>query len=115
MSRSAIPHGPELTGLCELQGILIQWFMMADSLWVSSLSQSTTTLFNTRQVLCMATNVFLVFFYGCDSRQLRHLEKWYFIFAYGIPAIPALTYIILDHTGRRIMGPATVRRSPSSI
>lgn len=56
----------------------------------------------------MAANVFLVFFYGYDSQQLRHLEKWYILFAYGIPAIPALTYVILDHTGHRIIGAATV-------
>lgn len=62
----------------------------------------------------MATNVFLVFFYGYDSRQLHHLEKWYLMFAYGIPAIPPIAYIILDHTGHRIIGPATVSsRQPS--
>lgn len=35
MSRSPIPKGNSgLTSLCEFQGVLIQWFMMADSLWV---------------------------------------------------------------------------------
>lgn len=35
MSTSGIPKTPgELSGLCEFQGTLIQWFMMADSLWV---------------------------------------------------------------------------------
>ncbi len=34
-SRSGIPRGSKLTGLCEFQGVLIQWFMMADALWVS--------------------------------------------------------------------------------
>lgn len=63
----------------------------------------------------MATNVFLVFFHGYDSQQLRHLEKWYLLFAYGVPAIPALTYVILDHTGRRIIGPATVSRFQSFL
>ncbi|CAO2657270.1 Nn.00g033960.m01.CDS01 [Neocucurbitaria sp. VM-36] len=93
MSTSGIPtQSDHLSGLCEFQGVLIQWFMMADSLWV----------------FCMAMNVFLVFFYGYDSQQLRHLEKWYLLFAYGVPAVPALTYVILDHSGYRIMGPATL-------
>ncbi|KAF1841632.1 family A G protein-coupled receptor-like protein [Cucurbitaria berberidis CBS 394.84] len=93
MSTSAIPkHRDMLSQLCEFQGVLIQWFMMADSLWV----------------FCMALNVFLVFFYAYDSHQLRHLEKWYLLFAYGVPAIPALIYVILDHTGHRILGPATL-------
>ncbi|KAL6705891.1 hypothetical protein ACN47E_006351 [Coniothyrium glycines] len=91
-STSGIPRGNELSSLCEFQGTLIQWFMMADSLWV----------------LCMALNVFLVFFSGYDSHQLRQLEKWYLILAYGIPAVPAITYVILDHTGRRVLGSATL-------
>lgn len=57
----------------------------------------------------MALNVMLVFFHGYDSHQLRCLEKWYLLFAYGLPSIPALTYIFLDHYGpQRILGPATV-------
>jgi hypothetical protein len=56
----------------------------------------------------MATNVFLVFFYGYDAQQLRHLEKWYFAFSYGIPGIPALAYVILGRTGHQIMGSATL-------
>lgn len=56
----------------------------------------------------MATNVFLVFFYGYDAQQLRYLEKWYFTFSYGIPGIPALAYIILGRIGHPIIGPATL-------
>ncbi|KAF1945071.1 G protein coupled receptor family protein [Clathrospora elynae] len=93
MSTSVLPNDlVHVSGLCEFQGTLIQWFMMADSFWV----------------LCMAMNVFLVFFYGYDAQQIRHLEKFYFAFSYGIPGIPALTYLILDHTGHRIMGSATL-------
>lgn len=58
----------------------------------------------------MALNVMLVFFRQYNSRQLRHLEKWYMLFAYGVPFIPALVYIIIEKaTHRRIYGPATVR------
>jgi hypothetical protein len=38
ISTSGIPEEPtKLSPLCEFQGVLIQWFMMADSLWVSRL------------------------------------------------------------------------------
>ncbi|KAF2823456.1 hypothetical protein CC86DRAFT_396231 [Ophiobolus disseminans] len=94
ISTTAIPKDPLLLSpLCEFQGVLIQWFMMADSLWV----------------FCMATNVFLVFWHGHNAQDLYYLEKWYFVFAYGLPAIPPITYVIMDHHGRtRIIGSATL-------
>ncbi|KAH7406187.1 G protein coupled receptor family protein [Phaeosphaeria sp. MPI-PUGE-AT-0046c] len=94
ISTSGIPHkGQSLTPLCEFQAVLIQWFMMADSLWV----------------FCMATNVYLVFWRGYDALQLRHLEKWYFLFAYGLPAIAPIVYVILDHHRKvPVLGPATL-------
>ncbi|CAI6337753.1 unnamed protein product [Periconia digitata] len=97
MGTSAIPsNSRHLTPVCEFQGILIQWwhrFMAADSLWVFS----------------MALNVQLVFFRGYTSAKLRHLEKWYFISAYGIPGITAIVYIFMDHlSNTRTIGPATL-------
>ncbi|KAL5115919.1 hypothetical protein ACEQ8H_006141 [Pleosporales sp. CAS-2024a] len=66
---------------------------MADSFWV----------------FCMANNVLLVFWRGYDAIQLRHLEKWYLLIAYGVPAIPPLVYVILDHMGETpILGNATL-------
>ena len=57
----------------------------------------------------MALNVMLVFFRNYDSDQLHHLEKWYIVFSYGVPFIPCLSFIIIDHYGKqRIIGPATV-------
>jgi hypothetical protein len=57
----------------------------------------------------MALNVMLVFFRNYNSDQLRHLEKWYALFSYGVPFIPCLAFIIIDHYGKhRIIGPATV-------
>lgn len=59
----------------------------------------------------MANNVLLVFWYGYDSQQLRCLEKWYTLFAYGVPGIPSLIYVIWDHFNEpRIIGSATVRQ-----
>jgi hypothetical protein len=57
----------------------------------------------------MALNVFLVFWRGYDALQLRHLEKWYLLFSYGLTAIPPMIYVVLDHHRTvRILGPATV-------
>jgi hypothetical protein len=57
----------------------------------------------------MALNVMLVFFRNYNSDQLRYLEKWYILFSYGVPFIPCLCFIIIDHYGKqRIIGPATV-------
>ncbi|KAF2641665.1 hypothetical protein P280DRAFT_282059 [Massarina eburnea CBS 473.64] len=90
----AISNTPgKFHALCEFQGIIIQWFMAADSLWVFS----------------MALNVQLVFFRGYNSAQLRHLEKWYLLCAYGVPGIVALSYIFIDHfSDINIIGPATL-------
>jgi hypothetical protein len=60
----------------------------------------------------MATNVFLVFWRGYDALQLRHLEKWYLLLAYGVSGIPPLIYVILDHIWPiPILGPATVSQT----
>lgn len=112
MSTSPVSKaGESPSHVCRFQGVLIQWyvilfdllqkeaidqahrFMMADSMWV----------------LCMALNVMLVFFHRYDSRRLRRLEKWYLSFAYGIPLVPALIYLIVEKARQeRIYGPATV-------
>ncbi|KAH7126961.1 G protein coupled receptor family protein [Dendryphion nanum] len=94
ISTSALPaRGAIPSPLCQFQAILIQWFMMADSLWV----------------LCMALNVMMVFNSTCDIRRLRRLEKWYLLFSYGVPFVPCLAYIFLDRVAkRRILGGATI-------
>jgi hypothetical protein len=58
----------------------------------------------------MALNVWLVFIQGYDGRRLRRLEKWYILFAYGLPSIPAIAYLIHDHLRMEphIYGPAIV-------
>lgn len=57
----------------------------------------------------MALNVWLVFVRGYDAQKLHHLEKWYILFAYGLPAITAIIYLIHDHnSGQHIVGPAIV-------
>ncbi|KAI1853549.1 hypothetical protein JX266_001533 [Neoarthrinium moseri] len=69
---------------CQLQGFLVQMFMPADALWT----------------LAMAVNVYLTFYHKYDSERLRKMEVWYFLLCYGIPFIPALTFIFVSAPGR---------------
>ncbi|XTI84913.1 hypothetical protein V2W45_211194 [Cenococcum geophilum] len=92
ISTSGLDAG-ESSSLCQFQGVLIQWFIPADSLWT----------------FCMALNVYLTFFKNYAASNLRSLEKWYLIFCYGVPLVPALVYLLLDAGGRYgIYGPATI-------
>lgn len=57
----------------------------------------------------MALNVWLIFERGYDEGRLRGLEKWYLGFAYGVPAVAAVGYLVHDRVGTgRILGPAEV-------
>ncbi|KAF2202894.1 family A G protein-coupled receptor-like protein [Delitschia confertaspora ATCC 74209] len=85
------PNAP--IALCQFQGVLIQWFLMADSLWT----------------FCMASNVWLTFFRGYNARQLRSLEKYYLLVCYGVPFLPAFIYLMVDAVGHRgIYGDAVI-------
>lgn len=67
--------------------------MPADAIW---------TLF-------MATNVWLTFYHKFDYKQLRALEKWYFVLSYGVPLIPALVFAFVSGEVKgRIYGNATL-------
>ena len=58
---------------------------------------------------CMAMNVYLTFFKNYNAIQLRHLEKYYILFCYGLPFIPAFVYLMFDAVARKgIYGPAVV-------
>ena len=57
----------------------------------------------------MALNVLLTFYYKFGAEQLRHLEKWYFLFCYGLPFIPAFIYIWVSTPEKgRMYGNATL-------
>jgi hypothetical protein len=59
----------------------------------------------------MAINVFLTF-QTTVRVNLRKMEKWYFLLCFGLPGIPALTYLILDTTkGTDFYGDAIVSLS----
>ncbi|EXK76537.1 hypothetical protein FOQG_18722 [Fusarium oxysporum f. sp. raphani 54005] len=78
---------------CQFQAFLIQWFMPADAFWT----------------LSMAINVYLTFYFKFDAQQLRRMEVPYLVACYGIPFIPALTYIFIRNgDGVRVYGNATL-------
>ncbi|KAL5598998.1 hypothetical protein BROUX41_003684 [Berkeleyomyces rouxiae] len=81
------------SGPCQFQGFLIQMFMPADAYWT----------------LAMAVNVHLTFYNRFDARRLRSMEIPYVFLCYGVPFIPALTFLFVrDHAGGRPYGDATL-------
>lgn len=59
----------------------------------------------------MACNVYLTFFKQYDSVSLRKLEWRYLSLCYGLPFIPALTFLCIDTAQRgKVYGSANVRR-----
>ncbi|KAH8652494.1 hypothetical protein BX600DRAFT_96104 [Xylariales sp. PMI_506] len=77
---------------CQFQAFLIQMFMPADAFWT----------------LAMAVNVYLTFYFKYDAERLRRMEVWYFVCCYGIPFVPALTYIFITKSSARMYGNATL-------
>lgn len=58
---------------------------------------------------CMAVNIYLTFYRRYSAEDLKKLEKWYFLFCYGLPLILATTLSLIKTAGRgRIYGPALV-------
>ncbi|KAF9870812.1 G-protein coupled receptor [Colletotrichum karsti] len=91
MARSYI-ESPASPG-CQLQAFLIQMFMPADAFWT----------------LTMAINVYLTFYFKFDAERLRKMEIPYLICCYGIPFVPALTYVFVTNgKGQRVYGNATL-------
>jgi hypothetical protein len=57
----------------------------------------------------MAVNVFLTFQTTKMRINLQKMEKWYVLFCYGVPAVPALFYLIMDYTRKTdYYGDATI-------
>ncbi|KAI8958171.1 family A G protein-coupled receptor-like protein [Daldinia sp. FL1419] len=78
---------------CQFQGFLIQMFLPADAFWT----------------LAMAFNVYLTFYHKFDAARLRMMEKWYLLICYGIPFVPALTYVFIrTESAGRMYGNATL-------
>jgi len=59
--------------------------------------------------LAMAINVYLTFYHKFDAVRLRKMELPYFLLCYGIPLVPAFTFIFVrNDAGHRIYGNATL-------
>lgn len=59
--------------------------------------------------LTMAINVYLTFYFKFDAERLRKMEIPYLISCYGIPFVPALTYVFVTNgQGQRVYGNATL-------
>jgi hypothetical protein len=65
----------------------------------------------------MAFNVWFTIYRQYSAQQLRSLEKYYFIFAYGIPFIPSfILFFIKDPMRGSVYGDAVVSHSkPNSL
>lgn len=62
-----------------------------------------------RWTLAMAINVYLTFYHKFDAVKLRRMELPYLCINYGIPFVPAFTYIFVsDKNGNRVYGDATL-------
>ncbi|KAL8917206.1 MAG: hypothetical protein Q9208_008108 [Pyrenodesmia sp. 3 TL-2023] len=72
------------SSLCTFQAFLIQMFLGVDAFWAC----------------CMAINVYLAFFHKYTARQLRTLDKWYFVGCYGASFVPALTLAFINTPSR---------------
>ncbi|EFY84982.1 G-protein coupled receptor [Metarhizium acridum CQMa 102] len=77
---------------CQFQAMLVQWFMAADVGWI----------------LAMAVNVYLTVYRKFDIKRLHKMELIYLPACYGIPFIPAFTYLFVRHNGERIYGDAVL-------
>ena len=67
--------------------------MPADALWA----------------FAMACNVYLTFFHKFGSQQLRKLEWRYVVLCYGVPFVPAISYLFISNSNRgKIYGSAVV-------
>jgi hypothetical protein len=59
--------------------------------------------------LAMAINVYLTFYFKFDGRRLRKMELPYLLFCYGVPLVPAVTYLFLkNNQGEKVFGNATL-------
>jgi hypothetical protein len=60
----------------------------------------------------MALNVYLIFYKGYSAKDLKDMEKWYFLLCYGLPLPLAVALLLIETEERgKIYGPALVRIS----
>ena len=87
------PIAGNTSSLCQFQAFLVQMFLGVDCYWA----------------FCMAINVYLVFFRGYTTDQLRGLELRYLLACYGLSFVPALVFVFISTpSGGRIYGDAVI-------
>ncbi|TVY94361.1 hypothetical protein LAWI1_G000352 [Lachnellula willkommii] len=85
--------GDKPAPLCQLQGFLVQMFLGVDAYWA----------------FCMAINVYLVFFRGYSTDQLRSLDFYYLLACFALSFIPAITFVFISSPSRgHVYGPAII-------
>ncbi|KAL8831521.1 MAG: hypothetical protein Q9191_000830 [Dirinaria sp. TL-2023a] len=73
------PDAGQDSVLCQFQGFMAQLFLGVDAYWA----------------FCMTINIYLVFYRGYNTKQLRGLDHKYFVACYGFSLIPAITYLFI--------------------
>ncbi|KAI6246032.1 hypothetical protein HI914_05309 [Erysiphe necator] len=93
ISRSAVDKGHFGSTLCQTQAFLIQMFMPADVLWS----------------FAMSLNVYFTFYWHYNATDLKELELYYIMVCYGLPFIPALTFLFVSTPEKgHVYGDATL-------
>ncbi|KAF4628326.1 hypothetical protein G7Y89_g9824 [Cudoniella acicularis] len=72
--------GPNPSTLCQIQAFLLQMFLGVDNYWA----------------ICMAINVYLIFFRGFTIEQLRPMDIKYLVACYGLSLVPALVFCFIS-------------------
>ncbi|TVY49277.1 hypothetical protein LOCC1_G002063 [Lachnellula occidentalis] len=89
----AVAVGQKTAPLCQFQGFLVQMFLGVDAYWA----------------VCMAVNVYLVFFRGYSTGQLRNLDFYYLIASFILSFIPAITFVFISNPSQGpVYGPAII-------
>ena len=97
---------------CQFQAFLFQLFVVTHS--TGSLIYCTDNFISFMPAdafwtLAMAINVYLTFYHKFDAARLRRMELWYLLGCYGLPFVPAFTFIFVRNSqGQRIYGNATL-------
>lgn len=59
-------------------------------------------------IFAMAINVYLTLYRNFDTKRLRRLETTYLLACYGIPFIPAFTFLFIRRGDMRVYGDAVL-------
>ena len=87
------PNAGAASAICQFEAFLVQMFLGVDCYWA----------------LCMAVNVYLIFFRNYTVDRLRSLDIAYLLACYGLSFIPAFVFLFISTDSRgRMYGPATI-------